>query len=394
MNKNIVLGISGGIAAYKMVEVASTLTKMGATVDVIMTEAATEFVTPLTFRSITHRPVETTLFTPPESFDVKHISLAKKADLFLIAPATANIIGKIANGIADDLLTTIIMATQAKVMISPAMNVNMYNNQIVQDNINYLKEKNYKIITPGAGYLACGDIGAGRLPEPEILVEHIKKEVTDKDLANKKILVTAGPTREAIDPVRYITNHSSGKMGYELAKMASYRGADVTLISGPTKLSPPLDVNLIEINSAQDMKNEITKIAKKQDIIIKAAAVADLKPKNYSTNKIKKSKKSLKEIEFESTPDILADLGSNKENGQLLVGFAAESESLVNNSIEKLKKKNLDMIIANNITKKESGFQSDENEVVIITSDYKEKLPLMKKSKLANIILDKIKKLN
>ncbi len=394
MNKNIVLGISGGIAAYKMVEVASTLTKMGATVDVVMTEAATEFVTPLTFRSITHRPVETTLFTPPESFDVKHISLAKKADLFLIAPATANIIGKIANGIADDLLTTIIMATQAKVMISPAMNVNMYNNPIVQDNLNYLKEKDYKIIAPGAGYLACGDLGAGRLPEPEILVEHIKKEVSNKDLVNKKILVTAGPTREAIDPVRFITNHSSGKMGYELAKIASYRGADVTLISGPTELPPPLGVNLIEINSAQDMKEEIAKIAKKQDIIIKAAAVADLKAKNYSSNKLKKAKKKINKIEFESTPDILADLGSKKENGQLLVGFAAESESLIDNSMDKLKKKNLDMIIANNITKEESGFQSDDNEVFIITSDIKEKLPLMKKSKLANIILDEIKKLN
>ena len=393
MDKNIVLGISGGIAAYKMVEVASRLMKLGANVDVIMTEAATEFVQPLTFRSITHRPVESNLFSPPDHFEVKHISLAKKADLFMIAPATANIIGKIANGIADDLLTTIIMATQAPVLISPAMNVNMYNNPIVQDNLSYLKDKNYKIVTPSSGYLACGDVGAGRLPEPEKLVEHIRKELSKKDLKDKKILVSAGPTREAIDPVRFLSNYSSGKMGYELAKMASYRGADVTLVSGPTNLEKPIGVDLININTAVEMRDKIMEISDEQDIIIKAAAVSDLKPKKYSKTKLKKRKTNIKNIELKANPDILAELAKKKNNDQILVGFAAESESLIENSLLKLKEKKLDMIIANDISKENTGFQSDTNEVIIITEKEKESLPLMSKAKIADKILDKIKNL-
>ena len=393
MNKNIVLGISGGIAAYKMVEVASRLVKLGANVDVIMTESATEFVQPLTFRSITHRPVESSLFTPPEHFEVKHISLAKKADLFMIAPATANIIGKIANGIADDLLSTIIMATNAPVLISPAMNVNMYNNTIVQDNIDYLKEKGYDIITPGSGYLACGDEGAGRLPEPVNLVENIKKTLSKKDFKGKKVLVTAGPTREPIDPVRFLSNYSSGKMGYELAREASYRGAEVTLISGPTELEDPLGVDVIKINTALEMKEKMDKLSAEQDIILKAAAVADLRPKNYSNKKMKKRESKIESIEVQSNPDILAGLAEKKCAGQKLIGFAAESEELIENAELKMKEKNLDMIIANNISKVNTGFQSDENEVHILTEEYKEKLPIMKKAKIAKHIFDKIKEI-
>ena len=393
MDKNIVLGISGGIAAYKMVEVASRLIKLGANVDVIMTEAATKFVKPLTFRSITHRPVESDLFSPPSEFDVKHISLAKKADLFMIAPATANIIGKIANGIADDLLTTIITATQAPVLISPAMNVNMYNNPIVKDNMEYLEEKDYKIINSSSGYLACGDVGEGRLPEPYQLVENIKKEITKKDFKGKKVLITAGPTREAIDPVRFISNYSSGKMGYELARMASYRGAEVTLISGPSQLEKPIGVNLVNINTAEEMNKEVSNRAKEQDIIIMAAAVSDLKPKSYNENKLKKRKNKIKSIEVESTIDILAELGNKKPEGQILVGFAAESEYLIKNSLKKLKEKNLDMIVANDITKKESGFQSDKNEVEILTKNTQRSLTLMEKIEVADTILDNIKNL-
>lgn len=393
MNKNIVLGISGGIAAYKMVEVASRLIKLGANVDVIMTESATKFVKPLTFRSITHRPVESNLFSPPDHFEVKHISLAKKADLFLVAPSTANIIGKIANGIADDLLTTIIMATQAPVLISPAMNVKMYNNPIVQENMEYLKEKDYRIITPPAGYLACGDIGEGRLPEPDQLVENIKKELTKKDFKDKKILITAGPTRESIDPVRFISNYSSGKMGYELARMASYRGADVTLVSGPSQLEKPLGVNLINVKTAEEMKKAVNDIAKEQDIIIKAAAVSDLKPKNHNKNKLKKQDKKITSIEVESTPDILAELGKNKPEDQILVGFAAESEYIIKNSLRKLKEKNLDMIIANDITRDDAGFQSDKNEVEILTKNTQKSLTLMEKIEIADTILDNIKNL-
>lgn len=393
MDKNIVLGVTGGIAAYKMVEVASRLMKSGATVDVVMTESATKFVKPLTFRSITHRPVETDLFSPPNQFEVKHISLAKKADVFLIGPATANIIGKIANGIADDLLTTIITATQAPVLISPAMNVKMYNNPIIQDNLEYLQQKGYKIITSPSGYLACGDVGEGRLPEPYQLVENIKKQLTKKDLKNKKILITAGPTREEIDPVRFISNHSSGKMGYELARMASYRGADVTLVSGPSQLEPPLDVEVVNINSAEEMKKEVFKRSENQDIIIKAAAVSDIKPKKYNKNKIKKGKNELSNIEIESTTDILSELGKMKIEEQILVGFAAETEDLIKNSFTKLEEKNLDMIVANDITKKNAGFQSDKNEVEILTKDEQKSLALMEKKEIADIILDNIKKL-
>lgn len=393
MNKNIVLGITGGIAAYKMVGVASSLVKEGATVDVIMTESATEFVQPLTFRSITNRPVNTSLFSSPEHFDVKHIGLAKKADLFMIAPATANIIAKIANGIADDLLSTTIMATKAPVIISPAMNTNMYNNSIVQDNISYLKDKRYKIINPDSGYLACGDIGAGRLPELVVLVENIKKQLTEKDLKGKNVLVTAGPTREPIDPVRFLSNYSSGKMGYELARRASYRGADVTLVSGPTHLKTPLGVEMIKVETAIEMKECLDKLASEYDIIIKAAAVSDLRPKTYNSEKLKKRDDDLKTISVVANPDILAGLGANKREDQILVGFAAESDAVIENARAKLYEKNLDMIIANDISREDVGFQSDENEVTIITDDFQKKFPIMSKTEVADIILDRIKDL-
>ena len=393
MKKNIVLGITGGIAAYKMVDVASKLVKKNYNVDVVMTESATEFVKPLTFRSITHNPVETNLFSPPAHYDVKHISLAKKADLFLIGPATANIMGKIANGIADDLLSTITMATTAQVLFAPAMNVNMYNNPIVQDNMEYLQKKGYKVITPGSGYLACGDVGQGRLPEPNTLVEHIIKESTDNDLNDKKILVTAGPTKEPIDHVRYLTNYSTGKMGYELARKASYRGADVTLISGPTELCEPFATTVKQVKTAREMDEEVNNLAPEQDIIIKAAAVSDYRPSCYHNKKLKKHNQ-LNQLELTSNPDILKKLGKNKPSDQFLVGFAAESNELINNARKKLKDKNLDMIIVNDISKSETGFGSDENEVTIITAKSIEEIPIMSKRKLADIILDKINNLS
>jgi phosphopantothenoylcysteine decarboxylase/phosphopantothenate--cysteine ligase len=389
MNKNIVLGITGGIASYKMVDVASKLVKQDFNVDVVMTEAATKFVKPLTFRSITHAPVETDMFSPPVHYEVKHVSLAKKADLFLIGPATGNIIGKIANGIADDLLSTIIMATNAPVIIAPAMNVNMYNNTIVQDNITYLEKMGYKIINPGSGYLACGDIGKGRLPQTELLVEHILKDTQEKDLAGKNVLITAGPTQEPVDQVRYLTNYSTGKMGYELARKANYRGANVTLVTGPTNLQEPLETDVKQIKTAIEMKKEVSKIAHKQDIIIKAAAVSDYRPSNYYNKKLKKDN-LLEEIKLTTNPDILEELGKNKQKNQVLVGFAAESNDLIINGRKKLEKKNLDMIVVNDISKAETGFASDENKIAILTSKGAQDIPVMSKRKLADIILDEV----
>ncbi|ACL69739.1 bifunctional phosphopantothenoylcysteine decarboxylase/phosphopantothenate--cysteine ligase CoaBC [Halothermothrix orenii] len=389
--KHVLLGVTGGIAAYKAVDVASRLTKAGVSTHVVMTESAKKFVTPLTFRSITHNPVEDDLFTPPAHYNVKHTSLASLVDVCLVAPATANFIGKIASGIADDLLTTVIMATNSPVLISPSMNVNMYNNPIVQDNISYLKDKGYKIIEPSSGYLACGDTGKGRLPEPYQLVEHVLKYLSDKDLQDRNILITAGPTREPLDPVRFLSNYSSGKMGYALARAASFRGARVTLISGPGNLKPPVGVNFIRVKTARDMFGEVKSLADDQDIFILAAAVSDYRPSHFSRHKIKKKDTDMKLV-LERNPDIAAYLGKNKTSKQLLIGFAAESDSIIENAREKMIKKNLDMIIANDITGENTGFESDYNKGYLIRRGNVEKLPEMDKYKLANLILDQINK--
>lgn len=382
----VLLGITGGIAAYKMVEVASSLTKKGFSVHTIMTENATKFVTPLTFQNITHNPVSVELFSQPVNYDVKHISLADKADLCFIGPATANFIGKLANGIADDLLTTVMMATQAPVFIAPSMNKNMYSNSIVQENISYLKEKGYHVVEPGEGYLACGVEGKGRLPEPLEIVEKIVGHFQEKDLEGRKIMITAGPTREALDPVRFVSNYSTGKMGYALAQAAANRGAEVTLITGPTALNRPYVSEIIEVESAEEMYDAVMDDCSSQDIIIMTAAVADFCPDKYSIEKIKKDSKEKMIVELVSNPDILAELGKNKEENQILVGFAAESNNLLENARKKLEKKNLNMIVANSV----SAFGSDENEVKIITENDICPLERMKKEKLADVILDSV----
>ncbi|MGM0444909.1 MAG: bifunctional phosphopantothenoylcysteine decarboxylase/phosphopantothenate--cysteine ligase CoaBC [Bacillota bacterium] len=388
--KSILLGLSGGIAAYKMAHVASSLTKEGHDVHVVMTESAQKFITPTTFRAITGLPVETDLFTEPEKHEVKHISLADKTDLVLLGPATANIIGKVANGIADDLLSTIITAVRAPVLIAPAMNVNMYNNSIVQDNISYLKEKGYKFIAPSEGMLACGYTGKGRLPEPEVLLEYIYKELTKKDLEDKRILITAGPTRETIDPVRYITNNSSGKTGFALAKKAAYRGAEVTLISGPTEIQPPIGVNFIKINSAEQLYEQVMDCYQDFDIIIMAAAVADFTPKNISENKIKKANEDNLTIKLKRTKDILSELSKKITANQKLVGFAAESENLIENAKSKLKTKKLDMVVANDI-KNNDIFGSNQSEVVILTNNTQLNIERSLKEVIADKILDALK---
>ncbi|MFW5998373.1 MAG: bifunctional phosphopantothenoylcysteine decarboxylase/phosphopantothenate--cysteine ligase CoaBC [Bacillota bacterium] len=384
--KNIVLGITGGIAAYKVVQVASNLAQKNYEVKVVMTESAVEFVTPLTFRTITQNPVETDLFSPPQNFKVKHVSLAKQADIFLIAPATANFISKMASGIADDLLSTLILATEAPIIVAPSMNVNMYNNPIIQDNMDYLKDKGIEIISPDSGYLACGDTGKGRLPEPELLTELVIRKLSPKFLKDYKVLITAGPTREPLDPVRYLSNYSSGKMGYALARAANNAGADVTLISGPVSLESPAGVQTINIETAEAMEKEVLELASSQDIIIMAAAVADFRP-------VRKAKKKLKKDKFKSSlnlvqnPDILKKIGKNKTNNQIIVGFAAESSDLEKNAYSKLVNKNLDMIIANNINRTDIGFASNDNEVLLITKNQQKKLKKMSKINLANKII-------
>ena len=392
--KTVVIGISGGIAVYKVLDVISKLKKIGVNIHVIMTKSATEFVTPLSFQSLSQNYVVCDMFEEPKTWDVEHISLAKKADVFLVAPATANVIGKIANGIADDMLTTTIMATKAKVLIAPAMNTNMYENPIVQKNISILKELGYKFVEPDSGRLACGDIGKGKLSTPDNIVNNIIDLLTQKqDLKGKKIMVTAGPTIESIDPMRYITNRSSGKMGYSIANEAIKRGADVTLISGPTNLTPPQNLKkLIKIESAEDMYKAVINNLNENDVIIKSAAVADYKPKNYSEQKIKKSDDDLI-IELDRNKDIAYEIGKIKNN-KILIGFAAETNDILDNAMKKIKKKNLDFIVANDLTKEGAGFGSDTNIVKIIDkegniTDY----PKMKKEEVANVILDKIKSL-
>lgn len=368
--KTVVVGVTGGIAVYKALDVISSLKKKDLDIHVIMTKNAMEFVTPLSFQSLSQNMVISDMFAEPKAFEIQHISLAKKADLMLIVPATANVIGKVANGIADDMLTTTIMATKAPVVFAPAMNTNMYNNVIVQENIKKLKGLDYKFIPPASGRLACGDIGTGKLADTNTIVETVLTMLYDKkDLVNKKVLVTAGPTISPIDPVRFITNRSTGKMGFAIAEEARDRGADVTLISGPTSLVPPVGVKYIKVETNEEMLRETLNHFEQQDIVIKSAAVADYKPKQYSTTKIKKSESELS-IDFIKDTDILKTLGETKKN-QILVGFAAESNDLIKNAEAKVRTKNLDYIVANDITSRDTGFASNDNKVTIITKEGK-----------------------
>lgn len=389
--KCVVVGVSGGVAVYKALDVISRLRKKDVEVHVIMTKSATEFVTPLSFQSLSQNMVITDMFAEPKAWEIQHISLAKKADLMLIVPATANIIGKVANGIADDMLSTTIMATKAPVVFCPAMNTNMYENPIVQRNISLLKELGYEFIEPASGRLACGDEGKGKLQDTEIIAEETLRRLhSTKDLLGKKVVVTAGPTMVPIDPVRILTNRSSGKMGYSIAEEARDRGAEVVLISGPTSLRKPNGIKVIDIKTNEDMFNAIKNEFKDADIVIKSAAVADYKAKNYSNEKIKKTGDDLNLI-FERDRDILKTLGDMKEN-QILVGFAAESSNLKENAKGKLDRKNLDYIIANDISKPETGFASDENKVTIISKSGEEvSLEKMSKREVAKNIFDIIK---
>ncbi|HII4399499.1 TPA: bifunctional phosphopantothenoylcysteine decarboxylase/phosphopantothenate--cysteine ligase CoaBC [Clostridium perfringens] len=389
--KCVVVGVSGGVAVYKTLDVISRLRKKDVEVHVIMTKSATEFVTPLSFQSLSQNMVITDMFAEPKAWEIQHISLAKKADLMLIVPATANIIGKVANGIADDMLSTTIMATKAPVVFCPAMNTNMYENPIVQRNISLLKELGYEFIEPASGRLACGDEGKGKLQDTEIIAEETLRRLhSTKDLLGKKVVVTAGPTMVPIDPVRILTNRSSGKMGYSIAEEARDRGAEVVLISGPTSLRKPNGIKVIDIKTNEDMFNAIKNEFKDADIVIKSAAVADYKAKNYSNEKIKKTGDDLNLI-FERDRDILKTLGDMKEN-QILVGFAAESSNLKENAKGKLERKNLDYIVANDISKPETGFASDENKVTIISKSGEEvSLEKMSKREVAKNIIDIIK---
>lgn len=391
-NKNIVLGVTGGIAVYKAVDVVSRLKKLGANVDVIMTESAKEFVTPLTFQTISQNYVVSNMFDEPKVWEVEHISIAKRADLFLIVPATANLIGKVANGIADDMLSTTMMATNAKVVFAPAMNTAMYLNPIFKRNVETLKELGYEFIKPASGRLACGDYGEGKLPDPSDIVEYVVNIFNDeKSLSNKKIVITAGPTIEPLDPVRFITNHSSGKMGYAIAEEARNRGANVTLITGPTNINPPEGINVLRVETTEEMFKSVENEFNDCDILIKSAAPLDYKPKYRSEEKIKKKSDNL-EIEFVRNPDIVSYFGNIKQD-QLVIGFAAETENLIENAKLKLKSKNLDFIVANDVKSKESGFKTDDNKVNIIDSNGIEDLPSMSKKKIAKIILDKASKL-
>ena len=388
--KTVLLGITGSIAAYKIAYLASALKKLHADVHVLMTENATNFINPITFETLTGNKCLVDTFDRNFQFQVEHVSIAKKADVVMIAPASANVIGKIANGLADDMLTTTVMACRCQKIFAPAMNTAMYENPIVQDNIKKLLSYGYEVLTPASGYLACGDTGAGKMPEPETLLEYILKEVAfEKDLAGKKVLVTAGPTQEAIDPVRCLTNHSSGKMGYAIAKMAMLRGAEVTLVSGPTAIQPPLFVNVIPVTTARDMFEAVTDLSDQQDIIIKAAAVADYRPKQVCEDKVKKKDDQVS-IELERTDDILKYLGLHKRTGQFLCGFSMETKDMIGNSRAKLEKKNLDMVAANNLKVEGAGFQGDTNVLTLITQDEEVSLPLMSKEDAALKILDKI----
>ncbi|MEG1255251.1 bifunctional phosphopantothenoylcysteine decarboxylase/phosphopantothenate--cysteine ligase CoaBC [Clostridium sp.] len=369
--KNVVIGVTGGIAVYKALDVISKLKKENVNVHVIMTKSACEFVTTLSFQSLSQNMVVKDMFDEPKAFEIQHISLAKKADLLVVVPATANIIGKVANGIADDMLSTTIMATRAKVIFAPAMNTNMYNNPMVQENISKLKDHGYEFINPGSGRLACGDVGDGKLADTEEIVEVIMSQLHEpKDLLGKKVLVTAGPTRANLDPVRFITNKSTGKMGYAIAKEARDRGAQVVLVSGPTNIKPPSGIKVVNIETNEEMLSAVMAEFQTSDIVVKSAAVADYKPKDYSNEKIKKGPEDLN-LELVRDNDILKTLGTLKQH-QILVGFAAESNNVIKNAHKKLEGKNLDYIVANDITESNAGFGADTNKVTIIKRDGKE----------------------
>lgn len=388
--KTILLGVTGSIAAYKAAGLASALKKLHADVHVLMTENAVHFINPVTFETLTGNKCLVDTFDRNFQFQVEHVSIAKKADAVMIAPATANVIGKLAHGLADDMLTTTVMACRCRKLIAPAMNTNMYENPVVQDNLEILRGYGYEVIRPAVGYLACGDTGAGKMPEPELLLEYILREAAfEKDMEGLKVLVTAGPTQESIDPVRYITNHSSGKMGYALAKAAMLRGARVTLVSGPTALQAPAFVQTVPVVTAAEMFDEVTARAPEQDIIIKAAAVADYRPRYVSAEKVKKKEKELA-VELEKTRDILQYLGEHKPAGQYLCGFSMETENMLSNSREKLLRKHLDMIAANNLKVAGAGFAGDTNVVTLITENEEISLQRMSKEEVAVHILDKI----
>lgn len=388
--KTVLLGVTGSIAAYKIAYLASALKKLHAQVHVLMTQNATNFINPITFETLTGNKCLVDTFDRNFQFSVEHVSIAKQADVVMIAPVSANVIGKLAHGIADDMLTTTIMACKCKKIVSPAMNTNMYENPIVQDNLAILQHYGYEVIEPASGYLACGDTGAGKMPEPEMLLDYILREIAkEKDLLGRKVLVTAGPTQEAIDPVRYITNHSSGKMGYALAKAAMLRGADVTLVSGPCAIEPPPFVKLVPVVTAKEMFDAVTSVSFEQDIIIKAAAVADYRPANVYEDKVKKHEEQMS-IKLEKTDDILGYLGEHRLPGQFLCGFSMETQNMLGNSRAKLGKKHLDMVAANNLKVAGAGFQGDTNVLTLITQDEDVSLQLMSKEDAANVILDKI----
>ena len=390
--KCVVLGVTGSIAAYKIANLASALVKLHADVNVIMTKNATNFINPITFETLTGNKCLVDTFDRNFQFNVEHVALAKRADIFLVAPASANVIGKIAGGIADDMLTTTIMACKAPKLISPAMNTNMFENPIVQDNLKKLRSYGYEVIQPASGYLACGDTGAGKMPEPETLLAYILRTIAcEKDMVGKKVLVTAGPTQEPVDPVRFITNHSTGKMGYAIAENCMRRGAEVTLVSGPVQIASPLCVRVIPVVTAADMASAVKECYKEQDIIIKTAAVADYRPAHPADEKVKK-KDAESVLELERTEDILAYLGAHRRDGQFICGFSMETENMLENSRAKLAKKNVDMIVANNLKVAGAGFGTDTNVVTIITKDDCRQLELMSKAEVAASIVDEILK--
>lgn len=390
--KTVVLAVSGSIAAYKIASLASALKKLHANVQVLMTKNAVNFINPITFESLTGNKCLVDTFDRNFQYSVEHVALAKQADVVLVAPASANVIGKIAHGIADDMLTTTVMACKCKKIIAPAMNTNMFDNPILQDNLKILEHYGYEVISPAVGYLACGDTGAGKMPEPELLLQYILREIAyEKDMQGKRVLVTAGSTQESIDPVRFITNHSTGKMGYAIAKMCMLRGAEVTLVSGPTSIAKPEFVHVVDVVTAKEMYEEVTKRAKDQDIIIKAAAVADYRPKSVSSEKMKKKDDDLA-IPMERTDDILKFLGEHKKEHQFLCGFSMETENMLENSRKKLEKKHLDMIVANNLKVEGAGFAGDTNVVTIITGQEEVSLGKMTKEETALRILDEILK--
>lgn len=386
--KTVVLGVTGSIAAYKIANLASMLVKQHAEVHVIMTQNATNFINPITFETLTNHKCLVDTFDRNFQFHVAHVSLAQQADLMLIAPASANIIAKLAHGIADDMLSTTALACNAPILVSPAMNTRMYEKPVTQDNLDTLRNYNFTVIEPDSGFLACGDVGAGKMPSEDVLMQHILREIAcEKDLYDKKLLITAGPTREAIDPVRFISNHSTGKMGYAIARRAMLRGAKVTLVSGPVSITPPPFVNMIPVTTAGEMFDAVTSHAAYQDIIIKAAAVADYTPLKTATEKMKKTEGDLS-IPLSRTKDILAYLGAHKKEGQLLCGFSMETENMLENSKKKLEKKNADMIVANNLKQAGAGFGTDTNIITLLTKDQTTELPMLSKEEAADAILD------